>query len=519
MAAPTPQFLPRQPATTSSSSLDLNERKTIAFKHPGYPDDFGQNVLLRLRAYDDTRGGLDLRTALIVCGILAGNRWDGYLTTARDDNESGLNTAHVGDDDLLLHDEYYFYIPNHPKDAAPYTIYRSFRDWSFPHNNFPQPFGQDAPTHTTCQRTSAPPSASKFSVAIVNRDISCRITDSADYVQAAHICPSLENPWFGDNDMSRYNRNQALQIQWAIDDVSNGIVLRPDLHKAFDDRKFAIVPKQNRWVAHFLGRTNKLGALYHNQIIDIPGEVHPAFLLARLAWTIFPLIGNFLSVGIKRVLTVRVKEDTIKEVTGYHTEWDIRCFGEASKASSRRGSESPQKSESPNKRRAPCDDDAKMSLEDVPTKRQCLSYPVDTTYVTSLEPADANGCIFTQASERHPLPSPRPWDLQSCSGDSDHSLLSHNPLDFAHANPRGDDSELVRETREFNRHILSLKREWILSQRPKDPSMYCCNYEQAERNAEKRSYGQGRPLCWRCLGFEYQETLADCEENAPGTGA
>jgi hypothetical protein len=520
MATSDSLFLPRTPAPSYLPSLDLNEHKTIAFKHPGYPDDFGQNVLLRLQAYDDIRGGIYHGTALVICGILAGNQWVGYLTTERDDDESGLSTVHLEDDSVLLHHEYYFYLPGYPRDAEPYTVYRSFRDWTFPHNHLPPQFGEDTPTRKTCQRRSAPPSASRFSVAIVNRDISCRLTDAADYVQAAHICPSNENPWFGDNDMSRYNENQALQLQWAIDDVSNGLVLRPDLHKAFDDRKFAIVPKQDRWVAHFFGRTNKLGALYQNQIIDIPDEVHPAFLLARLAWTIFPLIGNFLNVGVKRVLTIRVKEDTIKEVTGYHTEGDIHRFGEASKPSSRRGSESPRKSQSPTKRRAPTDCDTQALVGDIPTKRQCVTSAMDAPKDAAIEAGDADTCtVIAQPLESHAsLPAPRPWDLASDFNDSDHSLLSRNSLDFA-LPTREDDSEFVRETKKFNRHIVSLKREWLLSQRPKDPSLYCCNYEQAERNAGKRSYGQGRPLCWRCLGYEYQEPLIDAAGNSLSTGA
>lgn len=56
-----------------------------------------------------------------------------------------------------------------------------------------------------------------------------------------------------------------------INDVNNVLLLRQDLHFAFDQRKFAIVPNTTdhgqdspKWVVHLLGNSYELSLLYHN---------------------------------------------------------------------------------------------------------------------------------------------------------------------------------------------------------------------------------------------------------------
>ncbi|KAI4105575.1 MAG: hypothetical protein LQ345_007223 [Seirophora villosa] len=54
----------------------------IKILHPGYPD--GKNCLFQFNACDDPRGGLHKVVVLTACGVIAGNVWDGYLSTSRD---------------------------------------------------------------------------------------------------------------------------------------------------------------------------------------------------------------------------------------------------------------------------------------------------------------------------------------------------------------------------------------------------------------------------------------------------
>lgn len=71
---------PSLPSHSFSGSRD----NTIKIKHPGYPDDYEQNVLMMLYAFDCQGGGLHCGTALIACALVAGNAWNGYFTLEHD---------------------------------------------------------------------------------------------------------------------------------------------------------------------------------------------------------------------------------------------------------------------------------------------------------------------------------------------------------------------------------------------------------------------------------------------------
>ena len=108
----------------------FNEERFITFKHPGYLDSFDQNLLLKLPAYDHVQGGLHNGLATVVCGIIACNTWDRYLTKERDCEK--LESA---ENDLLMDDTYYYHVLTTRPDGQPYPIYPAFEHWSFPHDN------------------------------------------------------------------------------------------------------------------------------------------------------------------------------------------------------------------------------------------------------------------------------------------------------------------------------------------------------------------------------------------------
>lgn len=131
---------PAKPVTAFSSDAGY-----ISFRHPGQPLDQGPNKILELPAFDN--GGLHVGTALIACGIIAGNRWDGWLT-----KELGGEPLDCDSDAILTDPSYYFHLPR-PEDASDswrYSIYPSFRHWVFPHNNLP-PTWLPRPDATTDQ--------------------------------------------------------------------------------------------------------------------------------------------------------------------------------------------------------------------------------------------------------------------------------------------------------------------------------------------------------------------------------
>lgn len=84
--------------STSASS------KLVEIKHPGYPAPV--NDLITLRAYDSLDGCIHHETARIACGIISGNRWDGYFTETSDGPPLAISSA-----GLLPAGVYYFQVP------------------------------------------------------------------------------------------------------------------------------------------------------------------------------------------------------------------------------------------------------------------------------------------------------------------------------------------------------------------------------------------------------------------------
>ncbi len=89
-----------------ADTISHNPSHRIEFKHPAYTDNC--NTFLVLAAFDHPNGGLHYNTARIACGIIAGNRWDGYFTATRD----GPSLSLLGDD-LILNGQLYFYLPGY----------------------------------------------------------------------------------------------------------------------------------------------------------------------------------------------------------------------------------------------------------------------------------------------------------------------------------------------------------------------------------------------------------------------
>lgn len=75
--------------------------RPVRFRHPGYSN---HNIIFSLFGHDSSAGGLHRETAFLACAVVAGNRWDGYLSTSA----TGLP---IEDSELLLESDYYFIVP------------------------------------------------------------------------------------------------------------------------------------------------------------------------------------------------------------------------------------------------------------------------------------------------------------------------------------------------------------------------------------------------------------------------
>ena len=410
---------------------------------------------MTLHAFDRLGGGLHYGTALIACGLVAGNVWNGYFTVERHDPRITLR-----DDEVLLGKRYYFHVPSctessSTESSSNYAIFPSFEHWTFPHDNLP-------PTWTSCSVSGrredrnvgiAPPAASNLTAAVIRRDGSCRVTNAEDYVDRAHLCPRSQAEWFKENRMGRYNLNLDLQGEHRVDDISNTVALRSDIHRAFDKRRFVFVPKESRWVVHFFGLSNTLGQLYHNTPLELDPDISPNLLLARFAWTIFPAVSPFLEAGGGKKLRLRVtKEDGLHEEIQTVKPQELAVMGLT------RG-----RNPSPKKRK---------NASETPAAESTGSYTN-----RALNPKDDSTATTPSASRSTPSPQA-------------HALWFPDP------NPNNTVSSCDKAT-------------WIKSRRPSNPDLYCCNYNNVEAAIReglpgKEEFGGGY-LCLECLGFEYRD--------------
>lgn len=156
---------------------------------------------------------------------------------------------------------------------------------------------QPPPSPSSSSSQLLSPIRSGVTFAATLRDCSCRIRSRLEGYIAAHIVPRNEQ-WFLMTGMMRYavkkNGNH-------IHDLRNMLILRQDLHFAFDQKKFTIVPKATdhgqdspKWVVHLLCNSCELSIHYHNVKLQ-PTTVSSGFLFARFAWSLFPFLAAFLS--------------------------------------------------------------------------------------------------------------------------------------------------------------------------------------------------------------------------------
>ena len=158
--------------------------------------------------------------------------------------------------------------------------------------------------------------------------------------------------WFWRNHMRRYGSDPTTLR--SVNDLSNTILLRADLHRTFDALKWVIVPKPNsenvmQFVFHLIRSSPELAVRYHNSCVYNIAGIPPQILFAAFARAIFPLLHEFLAIGVGRWLLVISSQSQTYE-SRYYT--GLEC--EASFRAKGRG-----RSNSPKKRKGTDQQDAK----------------------------------------------------------------------------------------------------------------------------------------------------------------
>ncbi|TQV90290.1 HNH endonuclease domain-containing protein [Cordyceps javanica] len=302
------QLKTRRPAYSTSDC------QQFFFLHPGYPD--GHNLLLSLPAFDSH--GIHHETARVACAILANSRWDGFFSLTRD----GAAVADARDA-VLKETRYYFRVP----DDAQYPVVPSYENFRCP-TTLPTSWATDSP-HIEPATTDD----------VGRRDLTCRVTASTLANEVAHIIPQALSEWWQRNSMFTYAANPDLSSDTRC--AENAILLRRDLHKLWDDHRFAIVPKQGKWILHALWRSpsNELESEFHNLELQPLYGVARHFLLCRFALAILSK-SVFLNQSVDRRLVTLDGEDTPRVQAMSANEYK-NLFATARRANSR--SQSPKK--------------------------------------------------------------------------------------------------------------------------------------------------------------------------------
>ncbi|KAL8931681.1 MAG: hypothetical protein Q9216_007114 [Gyalolechia sp. 2 TL-2023] len=335
--------------------------RTIELRHPGYAQG-SSSLLFRFPAYDHAHGGLHHHIALTACALVAGNKWNGYLSLTA----AGPPVSETHDQ--VLRGRTYFFHPHpyispgrrpihlhgvhranvsvadDPQSTAPptaccstppYPLYPTFKDWPFPHGNLP-PWWPSVPRG---QILTSARSLSTMTTQIKVRDQTCRLTGSMEELEVPHIIPEQEKVWFYDKEMGQYSYDFP-----SPNNSANLFVLRKDLHASFDHLKWAIVPKSTKWCFIYLDSAEELGSLYHNVEMRPMLGVRSEYLLAAFARAVFWLLMTHLTNNAdKRLIgnTVGTQDPAGLQVTG---TWCSEQFGIPGERS---GSRSPTKRKRP----------------------------------------------------------------------------------------------------------------------------------------------------------------------------
>jgi hypothetical protein len=103
-------------------------------------------------------------------------------------------------------------------------------------------------------------------------------------LQNAHLVPQSEGPWFYFREQYRHNSSPDVTV--GVDDVSNCVAMRADLHNAFDAPIYAPAVVCGTLVAYFIAWDPHLAMGYHKVRLNISDQVSLRHVFSRFAYNI-----------------------------------------------------------------------------------------------------------------------------------------------------------------------------------------------------------------------------------------
>ncbi|KAL8993078.1 MAG: hypothetical protein Q9169_006613 [Polycauliona sp. 2 TL-2023] len=490
---------PRTAETPSSRALP---RAIVNIKHPGYEE---HNLLMRFNAFDrlQQRTGIHYGTVLTACTIFSGHN-NGFLSGNPDGPDPGQDF-----NSILEQGSYHFVVPGDKY----YAIYPSFQYSNFPHHHLPRGWSNLQPIYNP---TDPAPARSNTTGVVVARDQECLVGGPSDIMERAHLCPQKETTWFTRNDMDKYN--QSVSHDYKTDDLSNLITLRKDIHIAFDRRMFVFMPKQGKWLVHFLEPSRALGPFNHNVSARMNGGIAQEHVLARFAWAIFPMVATFLKQGSKRWIRALVTDENgaKKEENTYISGSEI----------TQRYFPSRTRSNSPQKRARPADDDDDDDddeiAEDVQNRKMRQGTYKRTKMVQPSKLHNESARDMPRVQKDAVVTSPQDPSTSPLPPTSERDLSIPTTKDIMVPSNYQDDGIEDPDPRV---HFLystetpldRLRRLELKRRRPYyNPSLFCCDYDKRTAAVHAAIKEEGKwnkhELCYQCLGGEYQLRAADLDK-------
>lgn len=226
--------------------------KDISFHHHGYNTSIKNTVILRLKGCVQHGGGVHAGTAMTALNIVTGNNFDKrtYLTDAPPGQRWVIEPL---PEDILFSHEYRFHIPKSNDRAVgneDYSMTPSFDMWTFPHGRLPPAWSLRRSASLTRLVIFEPQSIvfnwqRGHSELVIARDEVCVLSGAPGInCERAYLIPPHNHQWFREQEMQQYcSGSRKKHGDTTLHDAANGITLRADLRRAFDEGEWVIVPK------------------------------------------------------------------------------------------------------------------------------------------------------------------------------------------------------------------------------------------------------------------------------------
>ncbi|KAH8929787.1 hypothetical protein BT69DRAFT_51917 [Atractiella rhizophila] len=236
--------------------------------------------LISLPKLDPLPGTLDFgishKFALDVCRILA-NDFGGHLKKRGSDEQIGATVV------TLDGSEYFYY----SEGLRNYKIITHFRAWTPPPD--PPAHWKDALEASWPPPIERPPLRTNVPAAgmaeAVKADGKCVVSSwpANSALQNAHLVPTWEEHWFKYHAQEERNANN---VAAGIDDLSNGLAMRADVHTLMDANVYVLAPVYGQIVSYFLVWDETYVSDYHLCQIGLPTRTSVHHLYSRFAYSV-----------------------------------------------------------------------------------------------------------------------------------------------------------------------------------------------------------------------------------------